>query len=54
MLGAELPAEARRISASELGVKPDRTMKAVSRFTPKKVENQQGRYGKLTRETLAE
>ena len=54
VLGAEAPAEARRISASELGVKLDRTMKAVSRFTPKKVENQQGRYGKLTRETLAE
>lgn len=38
VLGAEAPAAARSISASELGVKINSSIKAVSRFTPNKVE----------------
>ena len=38
VLGAEAPAEARSVTARELGMKLDSSMKAASRFVPNKVE----------------
>jgi hypothetical protein len=45
VIGATAPSEARSIPAKELGVKMDRSMKAASRFVPKKAEQKLRKSG---------
>ena len=49
VLGAEAPTSARSIPAKKLGIKMNRKIKAVSRFTPKKVNKKQSKNSHLAK-----